>query len=151
MGKKKNRSATKNYILGLDLGTNSIGWALIDEVRGKPVGIRRAGVRRFEAGVQGDIESGRDEPPTADRRAARQQRRQHWRRAWRQAKLFRILQRSGLLPAEAGDSPDARHASIMKLDREIETKRLDRPDRTQAHLLPYLLRDVEPGDGARGA
>lgn len=48
------------YILGLDIGTTSVGWAVIDSRNGKPDRLRQAGVRIFEAGVDGDIESGRD-------------------------------------------------------------------------------------------
>ena len=49
-----------DYVLGLDLGTNSIGLALIESAAQKPSGLIRAAVRVFDAGVEGDIESGRD-------------------------------------------------------------------------------------------
>ena len=75
------------YILGLDLGPSSIGWAVIALENGEPaavaaVKITAAGVRRFEAGVQGDIEAGRDESRATQRRDARSPRRQTWRRQY---------------------------------------------------------------------
>lgn len=40
-----------NYRLGLDLGTNSIGWCIVDlDENGAPCGIRDMGVRIFSDG-----------------------------------------------------------------------------------------------------
>ena len=62
-------------ILGLDLGTNSIGWSLIrTNDDGDPCGIERSGVRCFDAGVDGNLEYGKDEPRNQKRREARQMR-----------------------------------------------------------------------------
>ena len=63
----------KPYVLGLDLGTDSIGWAVLDWNGEQPTAIRRLGVRRFEAGVLGNIEAGRDKVTGTARRTARQQ------------------------------------------------------------------------------
>ncbi len=52
-------------VLGLDLGTNSIGWALIRYEDDKPRELIAAGSRIFQAGVEGttqDIEQGKDKP-----------------------------------------------------------------------------------------
>ena len=61
---QKQSSGMKNsktpYILGIDVGTSSIGWAAVSLESEKPAGILKMGVRRFEAGVSGDIESGND-------------------------------------------------------------------------------------------
>ena len=64
------------YTLGLDLGARSIGWAAIGLVAGEPSSLLGMGVRIFEAGVEGDIERGRDESRGVQRRTARLARRQ---------------------------------------------------------------------------
>jgi CRISPR-associated endonuclease Csn1 len=48
------------FVLGIDLGTNSVGWSLVRLDHGKPVGLLRAGARVFDPGTDGDITSGRD-------------------------------------------------------------------------------------------
>jgi CRISPR-associated endonuclease Csn1 len=50
-----------SYRLGIDIGSNSVGWAAIRTNDSLPVGILRAGVRIFEAGVHGDLAQGREE------------------------------------------------------------------------------------------
>ncbi len=127
------------YILGLDIGTTSVGWAVIDSRNNKPIGLRQAGVRIFEAGVEGDIESGRDASRAAGRRAARLQRRQTWRRADRLRRTFAELQRHGLLPDGAFDSV-SRHDLLLKLDADLKDKHVPKGDERAAQLLPYLLR-----------
>jgi CRISPR-associated endonuclease Csn1 len=91
-----------NYVLGLDLGANSIGWALLAAAqegdRLRPTGLVATGVRIFEAGVEGDLERGREESRAQKRRLARQSRRRLERTARRLEKVFRLLQSAGLLP-----------------------------------------------------
>ncbi|HVP31653.1 MAG TPA: hypothetical protein VMW35_21085, partial [Myxococcota bacterium] len=103
-------------ILGLDIGSNSIGWCLLATENGEPRGIVAAGVRCFGAGVAGALDQGREESRNAKRRMARQARRQTWRRQRRQQKLFRLLQRYGLLPATASIDPQAIHDCLLALD-----------------------------------
>jgi hypothetical protein len=90
---------SQNFVLGIDLGSNSLGWAMIGLEDGKPAKLLRAGVRVFEAGTEGDIESGQEESRNKARREARMHRRQLWRRARRLKKVFKLLQSYGLLPA----------------------------------------------------
>lgn len=86
----------RKKILGLDLGTSSVGWALIelDEEKGdgKVVGI---GSRIFEPPVEPKTE----EPKNLKRRAKRSMRRLLARRAMRRDTLVRRLVKAGLLPA----------------------------------------------------
>ncbi|VGO20743.1 type II CRISPR RNA-guided endonuclease Cas9 [Pontiella sulfatireligans] len=84
-------------ILGLDLGTNSIGWAVIDEVQEKIVD---AGVRIFPEGVVSKtIGSGdKEETKNATRRKNRQTRRQFYRKRMRKAKLLEVLIEQGMCP-----------------------------------------------------
>lgn len=127
-----------DYILGLDVGTNSIGWAAIGLADDCPSTVLAAGVRIFPAGAE-NIESGRDEPPNATRRLARQQRRQHERRARRLANLFAILQRAALLPGGEAETPLQRDALLKALDAELREQHPS-TGRVEAHLLPYRLR-----------
>ena len=101
------------YTLGLDLGSNSLGWAVVkthdDAIDKKLDRIVASGARVFDAGMEGDLEKGREESRNAKRRQARLQRRQTERRARKRGKLFRRLQRAGLLPAGDASSPENRH------------------------------------------
>jgi CRISPR-associated endonuclease Csn1 len=131
------------YILGLDLGVQSVGWAVIDtDAKGNPLGIRRSGVRCFDSGVgsESEIASGKDESQNIKRRQMRLQRRQIWRRARRQKKVFHLLQKAGLLPPDEARSPQQRHELLYKLDAELGKTYLPKRDRIAGHLLPYLLR-----------
>jgi len=100
------------YILGLDLGAASLGWAIVGLADGKPARHIDGGVRIFPEAVK-NLEQGRDEPKGAQRRSARQMRRQTDRRRRRVASAFRVLQKAGLLPPfpEGADPADslARH------------------------------------------
>ncbi len=80
--------------LGLDLGTNSIGWALIEEGR-----IIKLGSRIFPEGVVnlGDGE-GREQSKNSSRTEARGRRRQFFRRRLRKRYLLKELAKNGLCP-----------------------------------------------------
>lgn len=134
---------TGPFILGLDIGVQSIGWAVVDlDEANNPVGVRRVGVRCFDSGVGSEkqIEMGKDESANSKRRLARQQRRQIWRRARRQAKVFGILQRHGLLPAGPARTPQERHQLLVALDQQLIGEMDAGQDRLVHHLLPYRLR-----------
>lgn len=87
----------KPYRLGLDLGTNSAGWAVIDlNKRGEPVGLRALGSRLFT--------DGRDPKTKAtlatERRDARSARRRRDRYIRRRTVLMELLVAAGLMPAD---------------------------------------------------
>ncbi|HUY12105.1 MAG TPA: type II CRISPR RNA-guided endonuclease Cas9 [Terriglobia bacterium] len=105
------------YILGIDLGSTSAGWAVVRLIDGEPAGLLRAGVRIFEAGMEGNIESGREESRNATRREARLHRRQLWRRRRRLTKVFNLLQHFGLLPPIA---PPFRAAGVEGEDAGLK-------------------------------
>src|SRR6516165_10514886 len=84
--------------LGLDLGSNSIGWALIDEQAERIVA---AGVRVFPEGVE-RTQQGTEQSKNLQRRVARGMRRQIARRARRKRILRKALIAAGLLPEVAG-------------------------------------------------
>jgi len=136
-----------NYVLGLDVGSASLGWALIQLSNAdQPVSLIRAGVRIFEPGVDGtslDIEQGKDQSKAVDRRTARLHRRQLRRRAARQRDLFALLQRVGLLPAPKGAAEatsEQRHAVLNALDNELALRFTSSVDAAFAQMPLYQLR-----------
>jgi len=133
-------STQSAYRLGIDLGSGSIGWAVIPQTGNKPPDRVTLGVRHFEAGVLGDIEHGKDESRATARREARGPRRLTWRRQHRLRKVFRLLQAMDLLPASEDDSHDDRHRVLAALDRDLRARCESCHGRSSDHLLPYLLR-----------
>ncbi len=86
--------------LGLDLGSNSIGWALLDD----SARIVATGVRVFPEGVDRDKKGG-ELSKNETRRVARGMRRQVTRRAKRKRRFRKLLVEAGLLPPCAALRP----------------------------------------------
>ena len=85
-------------ILGLDLGTNSIGWALVDKDNQKILGM---GSRIIPMGKDKiDYEKGDGVTKSAMRRAKRSTRRMNKRYKLRRNKLLYILHTLGMLPEQ---------------------------------------------------
>lgn len=85
-------------ILGLDLGTNSIGWAVVDDKNEKILGM---GSRIFPEGVVNLGEGeGRETSKNASRTEARGVRRQIYRRRLRKRYLLRELAKNGFCPID---------------------------------------------------
>lgn len=88
-------------ILGLDLGTNSIGWAIVDDINNKIVGI---GSRIFPMGVDNLGEGeGREISKNASRTGARGVRRQFFRRRLRKQILLEALAENEMCPLYSED------------------------------------------------
>jgi CRISPR-associated endonuclease Csn1 len=126
--------------LGLDLGPNSIGWALIEETGGTGGRIIDVGVRVFQAGLDDLTQDGRGKSRNAARREARQRRRMLERHARRLRNLAKLLQRSGLLPDGDVENSDGRHDMLNELDRTI-----DSPYQLRARALDQRLEPFELG------
>jgi CRISPR-associated endonuclease Csn1 len=135
------------YCLGIDAGCASVGWAivLLDD-NDNPYKLHSAGVRRFDAGVEGDIQRGKEESLSQKRREARGPRRNSWRRQWRLRKVFSALQAGGLLPTSDNDDHDTRHALLAELDRQLTSDLGLIKDRVTAHVFPYVLRSRALGE-----
>lgn len=131
-------------VLGLDLGANSIGWALVDFDGDQPAGLTGMGVRIFEAGTEGQIEAGKDESRGVERRGARQRRRQTKRQSWRMARVAEALQGAGWLPPGDVFNSRARHELLEKLDQQLRTeyaaKGVSESDTAGLREFPYFLR-----------
>ena len=87
-------------ILGLDLGTNSIGWALIEDNQNKILGL---GTRIFPMGVENLGDGEGEISKNASRTGARGIRRQFFRRRLRKQILLKALSENKMCPLEAFD------------------------------------------------
>ena len=85
----------KRRVLGLDTGTNSIGWAVIDRT-GDNCSLVDSGVHIFTEGVK--IEKGIESSKAAERTDYRALRRGYYRRKLRKIRLLRILSDLGWCP-----------------------------------------------------
>lgn len=81
--------------LGIDMGTNSLGWALV-EVTDEGCLLLDKGVNIFQEGVARDKSS--EKPAVQDRTDARALRRHYFRRRLRKIELLRVLVRHDLCP-----------------------------------------------------
>ncbi len=160
MSSQANDPTLKPYVLGLDIGANSIGWAAIAiDPGGQPLGFLNPpgemrerptlGVRIFDAGIENYGQGKREEGRGQKRRSARLARRQTMRRARRVSKTFRMLQELQLLPPnEARDVTErgrslVRDSIIKKLDELLGRALAGQyPERASEYLecLPYALR-----------
>lgn len=116
----------QNYRLGLDLGTNSIGWAMLALNKdGEPHKIIDAGVRIFSDG-----RNPKDGTPLAvARRTARGMRRRRDRFLARKSKLMNCLIRLGLMPK---DETERKKLELLN-PYELRARALDKA------LNPYEL------------
>lgn len=116
------------YRLGLDLGTNSIGWAVysLDEDN-EPEKLEDLGVRIFSDGRNPKSK----EPLAVERRTARGQRRIIYRRKLRRRETFRLLQKQGLLPVKKDEDQSLKlmnpyELRIKAIDEKLEPFELGR-------------------------
>lgn len=97
-----------NYVLGLDLGPASIGWAAIEvDGKGNPTSLASVkngnesllaiGSRVFEAGVDNLGQGQREEPKNKKRREQRSIRRNLRRKKARKLKLLGLLRKAGII------------------------------------------------------
>ncbi|MFA9392043.1 MAG: type II CRISPR RNA-guided endonuclease Cas9 [Prolixibacteraceae bacterium] len=83
-------------ILGLDLGTNSIGWAIVEKERDSEFQLIDKGVRIFQEGVK--IEKGIESSKAAERTSFRSARRIKYRRKLRKIETLKVLADYGYCP-----------------------------------------------------
>jgi CRISPR-associated endonuclease Csn1 len=125
-----------SYILGLDLGVASIGWAMIEcdaspQANFKPTKLLSMGSHLFESGTDGGkaglegIARGIDKPRNQKRRTARLMRRQTWRRARRKRVLLRALIEHDLLPRPASLGIEIGAGFNRPLDIDAYIKKID--------------------------
>lgn len=154
-------------IVGLDLGTNSIGWAVVNQEvtedgAVKLTGIDCAGSRiiPMDAAILGDFDKGNSTSQTKDRTAKRGVRRLIERCLLRRERLHRVLNVMGFLPAHysaqltrygkfkegtelklAWKTDDAGHAAFVfqnAFNEMLEDFRLSHPDlMASGKKIPY--------------
>ncbi|MEF3694325.1 MAG: type II CRISPR RNA-guided endonuclease Cas9 [Candidatus Cloacimonadota bacterium] len=108
----------KKYRLGIDLGSTSIGWALIElDENSEPYGITKLGVRIFPDGRDDKSK----EPLSVSRRIKRGMRRNHDRYLQRMRKLLSIFEESGFIPQDTAQ----RKTLFMKDPYELRSMALD--------------------------
>lgn len=110
-------------ILGLDLGTNSIGWAVVEMETKKIAGL---GSRIFSPGV--NYEKGNEVSKNVTRREKRQIRRQTFRKKRRKRKLVNILSAYNMFP------------NITDLENEISKTKLNDELKKFFTINPYQCR-----------
>ena len=116
-------------ILGLDLGTNSIGWALVNEENSDGssfiTGIDGAGSRiiPMSADLMGDFEKGNSISQTADRTRYRGMRRLRERFLLRRERLHRILRIMDFLPDHYSVAVDRMGKFVEGAEPKIEWRK----------------------------
>lgn len=119
-------------ILGLDLGTNSIGWALIQHNFEKKEGkINDLGVRiiPMDAGILGKFDAGQSHSQTAERTGYRGTRRLYQRDNLRRDRLHRVLNILGFLPEHYAEHIDfEKRLGQFKEGKEIKLNYKPLPD-----------------------
>lgn len=150
--------------LGLDMGTNSIGWAVVEE---RPDGytLREHGVDIFQEGVK--IEKGIESSKAAERTGHRGARRRLMRRKLRKINTLAVLSGAGLCPTlspeqlkawkQKGEYPlDERFIQWQRThgdnnpyyDRnEVLTRKLDMDSERDRHILGRALYHISQRRG----
>jgi CRISPR-associated endonuclease Csn1 len=130
------------YRLGLDLGSNSLGWAVLrlDE-NGRPDYLLRLGVRIFDNGRH---------PKTGaslavDRRLARQARRRRDRMLRRKRRLLAALREFGLFPVEQSASDS------MKILQPLALRHRGLSERLELHELGRAIIHLNQRRGFRSS
>lgn len=128
-------------ILGLDLGTNSIGWAIVDNTQNKILGM---GSRVFPMGVENLGDGENEISKNASRTGARGVRRQFFRRRLRKKILLQALSKHQMCPLTEADFIDWK-----KTKKFPETKLASwfalNPYELRTRALKYKLEPIEIG------
>lgn len=124
-------------ILGLDLGTNSIGWAIIDK-DGNDFSLIDKGVRIFSEGVKSEkgIESSR----AAERTSYRSARKIKYRRKLRKYETLKILSIYGMCPLSIEEVEEWKKSGFKKYPLNPEFLKWLRTDEDE-NINPYVFRD----------
>lgn len=124
-------------ILGLDLGTNSIGWAVVEKEDGEYSLIDK-GVRIFQEGVK--IEKGIESSKAAERTEHRSARRLKYRRKLRKIATLKVLAEYGYCPGLTKEELDLwRYKKIYPLNNSFRNWWLT-DEGAEKH--PYFFRNL---------
>ena len=129
-------------ILGLDLGTNSIGWAIVDK-EGNEFSLVDKGVRIFSEGVKSEkgIESSR----AAERTGYRSARKIKFRRKLRKYETLKVLSKNGMCPLSLDEVEAWRKSGFKQYPLNPEFLKWLRTD-DDNNINPYVFRDKASKD-----
>ena len=124
-------------ILGLDLGTNSIGWAIVDK-ENVSFSLIDKGVRIFSEGVKS--EKGVESSRAAERTAFRSARKLKYRRKLRKYETLKVLSKNGMCPLSVEEVEEWKKSNfkVYPLNPDF-LKWLHTDDTT--NINPYVFRD----------
>ena len=124
-------------ILGLDLGTNSIGWAIVDK-DGNEFTLVDKGVRIFSEGVESEkgIESSR----AAERTGYRSARKIKYRRKLRKYETLKVLSINGMCPLSIEEVEDWKKSGFKNYPLNPEFLKWLRTSEDE-NINPYIFRD----------
>lgn len=105
----------KKRILGIDTGTNSLGWAVVDKNEDNTYSLISKGSLIFQEGVK--VEKGIESSKAADRTAHRALRKQYFRRRLRKIEVLKVLIDFGWCPYL---SPEALHQWHVKKEYPMD-------------------------------
>ena len=105
--------------LGIDLGTNSLGWAILDNEKESEAAITDAGVVIFEEGIKREKGNDSLETPAAERRSHRMARRLKFRRRMRKLKILEILIANGMCPLLANELKQWKNQNIFPMGNRL--------------------------------
>nr|WP_315176621.1 type II CRISPR RNA-guided endonuclease Cas9 [uncultured Flavobacterium sp.] len=124
-------------ILGLDLGTNSIGWAIVEK-DGNEFSLVDKGVRIFSEGVKS--EKGIESSKAAERTGYRSARKIKFRRKLRKYETLKVLSKNGMCPLSLDEVEAWRKSGFKQYPLNPEfLKWLSTDDNTNSN--PYFFRD----------
>lgn len=119
-----------NTTLGLDLGSNSLGWAVIDDMEQKIV---KSGVVIFPEGVERDKGNDTTQTPAATRRTFRAARRLKFRRKIRKWRLLEILIEENMCPLTRDELLLWKHDGVYPLQNKEFINWLKSTDKTNPY------------------
>uniref|UniRef100_UPI00356788FD type II CRISPR RNA-guided endonuclease Cas9 n=1 Tax=Draconibacterium sp. TaxID=1965318 RepID=UPI00356788FD len=125
-------------ILGLDLGTNSVGWAVVEKERGEDFKLREKGVRIFQEGVK--IEKGVEGSKAAERTGFRSARRIKYRRKVRKVNTLKVLSDYSYCPEL--DKEELKNWQYKKIYPQNELFKVWWTTDDKANKNPYYFRNV---------
>lgn len=125
-------------ILGLDLGTNSIGWAILETENEGVKQIIDKGVRIFSEGVKSEkgIESSR----AAERTGYRSARKIKYRRKLRKYETLKVLSKNGMCPLSIEEVEEWKKSGFKKYPLNPEFLKWLRTS-DDKNINPYFFRD----------
>ncbi|TAL72050.1 MAG: type II CRISPR RNA-guided endonuclease Cas9, partial [Bacteroidetes bacterium] len=125
-------------ILGLDLGTNSIGWAVVEYEKEQSFKLIDKGVLIFQEGVK--IEKGIESSKAAERTRYRSARRLKYRRKLRKIQTILVLSDYGFIPEVSKEELNLwRYKKIYPENPEFRKWQLTDEEKNEN---PYFFRDL---------